>query len=669
MITRVAVYARKSTRDERSAKEGKSVDRQVEQARAFCTAQGWAVTKTITDDGVSGGEFVNRPGFREVMDLSRRKPRPFDVLLVWKLDRLGRDQERLALALKDLHDSDVEIWEYEYQERVKLDTPHDRLVASIKAFAAEAERHAGGERVRSAAKARALKGGRTGAKTFGYDSVADGQRKVRKVNEEQAAIVRRIFDRYADGDGAMKIARTLNAENVPAPGKGGWTKRGVNWLLRNEIYSGRVVYGKTTTRSRHGKVRVAQKVNPSDWVVAENEDLRIVAEPVWQAVQARTEGARTAYLRGDKGQLLGQIEGAGVVADHLLNGIARCSECDGALSFMSKGSGRNYYYCGKMLHGSKCTNRRGVPADQLEQSVRDAVAKRLQQDPAKVADLVAENVKRIKREHEIAVAAWLADNPDPAAEVVKLEAEISNLVAAVASGKAPAAILDAIKAKEAQVEELRTLSAPQLPEWLTGAVAAANADHIEGPAGEPRHEFLARMASLENLGLELLTSATRPRLARQVLRRLGVDRIIVTPTADGWVLSGEIDLAPILAGRDISGGSGPVTLGTRDGPPHPPHARHAPGNPGRSSITRAGWGPDMAPTPPTRSSRPGKPGALLDNPRGLGPRHGPPHPPHARHAPGNPGRSSITRAGWGPDMAPHTPHTLVTPRETRGAPR
>ena len=70
-----AIYARKLTRDERSAKNGKSVDRQEELAREFCAAQGWAVASVHVDDGISVGDFVNRPGFVAMIVAARRRPK------------------------------------------------------------------------------------------------------------------------------------------------------------------------------------------------------------------------------------------------------------------------------------------------------------------------------------------------------------------------------------------------------------------------------------------------------------------------------------------------------------------------------------------------------------------------------------------------------------------
>jgi hypothetical protein len=62
-----------------------------------------------------------------------------------------------------------------------------------------------------------------------------------------------------------------------------------------------------------------------------------------------------------------------------------------------------------------------------------------------------------------------------------------------------------------------------------------------------------------------------PRLGRQILRRLGIDKVTVTPTATGWTVSGALDFAPVLGSRTIAGGSDAPSgvKGTLRGPPHP----------------------------------------------------------------------------------------------------
>ena len=481
-------------------------------------------------------------------------------------------------ALAALHDIDVAVVEYQTGEAIKMDTPVDILMAAVKAFAGAEYRHSISLKTREAQKSKAKRGHYVGgAKAFGYVTVkVDGHLEYR-IEPEQAKVVRRVFERFADGDGVTRIARALNAENVPAPGKGGWTKRSVRWMLTNEIYSGVTVFGKTTTRDRGGKVGVGVKVDEAKWVRVEAEHLRIIDAKTWATVQARATESRETHLRGERGRLLGKPEGSGVKADHLLNGIAVCGTCGGRMTWESKGKGRAYYFCSKILRGLTCGNRGGVPAELLEESVRDALTATLNDNPQAVADVISENVARIVREHEIALAAWHAENVDPAGEVVRIEAEIARLVAALAAGTASASIVAAIATKEARVNELKMTTAPALPGWLTS---------------ERWKEYTAL---LQTFGIDEALTAGRPRLGRQILRRLGCDKITVTADNAGWKLSGAMDMAPIL-GRAIAGGSDVSDseggdFGTRRGLPLPPALGAGPGNPGRPSMTCSVHGP------------------------------------------------------------------------------
>jgi len=70
----VAIYARKST-DQHVTDEEKSVTRQVEHARSYADRKGWTVREDLVfvDDGISGAEFVKRPGFVRLMNALTKK--------------------------------------------------------------------------------------------------------------------------------------------------------------------------------------------------------------------------------------------------------------------------------------------------------------------------------------------------------------------------------------------------------------------------------------------------------------------------------------------------------------------------------------------------------------------------------------------------------------------
>jgi len=76
----VAIYARVST-------DKQKVDMQIRELREFVNRSGWKISNEYTDQGYTGAN-IKRPAFAEMMYEARK--RKFDVLLVWKLDRLSR---------------------------------------------------------------------------------------------------------------------------------------------------------------------------------------------------------------------------------------------------------------------------------------------------------------------------------------------------------------------------------------------------------------------------------------------------------------------------------------------------------------------------------------------------------------------------------------------------
>ncbi|HJZ60386.1 MAG TPA: recombinase family protein, partial [Gemmataceae bacterium] len=224
-----AIYARKSTEQNGVGDEDKSVTRQIEHAKAYAVKRGWLVADEhiYVDDGISGAEFVKRPGFLRLMNALKPKP-PFKVLVMSEESRLGREQIETAYALKQIMDAGVRVFFYLENRERTLDSAMDKVMLSLTTFAAELEREKGSQRTYDAMakKAKALQV--TGGRVYGYDNIevlSPGVQPdspptrlhvLRQINENQAAIVRRIFEMYASGMGITRIAKALNAEHVPA---------------------------------------------------------------------------------------------------------------------------------------------------------------------------------------------------------------------------------------------------------------------------------------------------------------------------------------------------------------------------------------------------------------------------------------------------------------------
>jgi DNA invertase Pin-like site-specific DNA recombinase len=133
---RCALYARVSTLDQEP-------ENQLQELRRYAEARGWTATEYI-DHGVSGAKD-RRPSLDRLVADSRR--RRFDVLVVWRLDRLGRNLRHLVVLLDELRAVGVEF--VSLGEGIDATTPAGKLQLHILAALAEFERARIGERVRA----------------------------------------------------------------------------------------------------------------------------------------------------------------------------------------------------------------------------------------------------------------------------------------------------------------------------------------------------------------------------------------------------------------------------------------------------------------------------------------------------------------------------------------
>ena len=101
----------------------------------------WAVSEAhvYMDDGISGAEFASRPGFLRLMNALKPRP-PFQVLVMSEQSRLGREAIETAYALKQLVQAGVRVFSYLEDRERTLDSPTDKIMLSLTAFADELER-------------------------------------------------------------------------------------------------------------------------------------------------------------------------------------------------------------------------------------------------------------------------------------------------------------------------------------------------------------------------------------------------------------------------------------------------------------------------------------------------------------------------------------------------
>ncbi len=372
---RAAIYARKSTDQVGVRTEERSVTRQVDQARAYATQKGWIVgdEHVYVDDGISGAEFANRPGFLRLMNALKPSP-PFQVLIMSEESRLGRESIETAYALKQLVTSGVRLFFYLEDHERTLDSPVDKIMLSVTTFADEMEREKARQRTYDAMRRKALAGQVTGGRVFGYDNVrTDAGPVVRVINEAEATVVRRIFELYVEGAGQSRIAKRLNEDGAVAPRSQqgrprAWAPSSVHEVLERPLYRGRVVWNRTRKRDQWGQRR--QQARPAgEWLEVEAPHLRVVSESLWRAVQARREERRARYLAATGGKYFGRPR-RDVDSKYLLSGFARCATCGGGMCVRSRSHGGHRVY----LYGCTSFWKRGrtVCANSLEIRMGDA---------------------------------------------------------------------------------------------------------------------------------------------------------------------------------------------------------------------------------------------------------------------------------------------------------
>ena len=147
-----------------------------------------------------------------------RRPRPaFDALVMSEESRLGREAIETAYALKQIIAAGVRVWFYPDDTERTLDSPTDKILLSVTAYADELEREKARQRTYDAMIRKARAGHVTGGVCFGYRNVEvtvpgpDGQPRRShlewRIEPAEAAVLVRIFQLTADGWGGTRIAR------------------------------------------------------------------------------------------------------------------------------------------------------------------------------------------------------------------------------------------------------------------------------------------------------------------------------------------------------------------------------------------------------------------------------------------------------------------------------
>jgi site-specific DNA recombinase len=228
VATRAALYTRVST--EEQAKEGFSLDAQLERLRLYCKAQGWEIAGEYVDEGHSG-RTTKRPAYGRMMQESAK----WDTMLVLKMDRIHRNS-RNFMAMMDRLTKEGKGFA-SVTESLDTSTAMGRFVMDIIQRIAQLESDQIGERtfVGMEQKAKSRGGSLGKPAPFGYRY---GPGQVLQPVPEERPWVAGAFDRFRQGVSKQRIADWLNESGVPTREKAQWTVWSVTHLLTNPTYAG-----------------------------------------------------------------------------------------------------------------------------------------------------------------------------------------------------------------------------------------------------------------------------------------------------------------------------------------------------------------------------------------------------------------------------------------------
>ncbi|NOZ58196.1 MAG: recombinase family protein [Euryarchaeota archaeon] len=261
---RVAIYVRVSTEDQ--AKEGFSLDAQLERLRSYCSARGWVVYREYVDDGYSG-RHTNRPAYQRML----REMDNWDVLLVLKMDRIHRNSRNFMEMMELLNRNNKEF--VSMTESLDTSTAMGRFVMDIIQRIAQLESEQIGERVYTGMEQKArtpteqLGGGRHPylgfAHPYGY-SYSGGRLEV---VEEEARVVRQIFREYIGGRTLEEICAELNRRRVPTKKGGKWAKYTISRILKNPIYAGYLEWNGIIKKNNHRAIIDKETFNRAQEII------------------------------------------------------------------------------------------------------------------------------------------------------------------------------------------------------------------------------------------------------------------------------------------------------------------------------------------------------------------------------------------------------------------
>jgi DNA invertase Pin-like site-specific DNA recombinase/uncharacterized protein YecA (UPF0149 family) len=302
----IAAYCRVSTDKEDQLN---SLEAQKEFFAEYTKRTGDTLVRLYADEGISGTKIKNRKEFLRMMADAER--RLFDKLVVKDISRFARNTVDLLQNVRKLKALGIET---QFLTANMTSMGDSEFVLTLFGALAQEESANTSKRVKFGKKLNAEKG-RVPNLVYGYDKII-GDYFHLTVNEEEAAVIRRIYHWYTqEGYGAAKIAIMLNEQGRKTKRNCRWSQKSVGHILQNELYTGKIINGKQEVADFLTGRRTEK--DATDWIVVDKPELRIVDDETFQLAQEVLRSRHNAFKMTHERQS----------NKHLFSTLIKCKEC------------------------------------------------------------------------------------------------------------------------------------------------------------------------------------------------------------------------------------------------------------------------------------------------------------------------------------------------------
>ena len=316
-LKKTALYCRLS-QDDGLEGDSNSIQNQKNILQKFAEDHHFPNPCFYVDDGFSGGNF-QRPAFQQM--ISDIENGEIGIIVTKDLSRLGRNQLHTGLYIEERFPM-FDVRYIAINDNVDTDSSESNDLMPFKNLFNEWFIRDTSRKIRAVLKAKAERGERLGTRApYGY--IKDPETKKLAVDDEAAAIVRRIFAMCASGNGPSQIARILKKEQVLTPTMYAYTRYGMNhtcldtahpynWsdsaianLLENEIYLGNTVNMKYSSKSYKDKRRVEH--SREECLVFKDTHPALITQEVWDIVQRVRKNRRRPTKMEEQNEYSGLV--------------------------------------------------------------------------------------------------------------------------------------------------------------------------------------------------------------------------------------------------------------------------------------------------------------------------------------------------------------------------